>query len=207
MPSNNQLFTSVTAEHNTPTDLIHAAHAVLGGIDCDPATNVEAQSYIAAKHFYVDPVADTSASVNGLTAPWPGETVWLNPPFTVPKRDQAGNVVKNNKGVIIRSRVIEQWVHRWVVEMAKRTDAPAQYSNRAGGLLLVPARVDTQWFKPLWAFPMCFIEGRLHFSNADQGATFPTVVIYAGKHVLRFNTIFENFGTCGVFSDLLSYHQ
>jgi phage N-6-adenine-methyltransferase len=57
----------------TPRKFLDAARAVMGGIDLDPATSVEANETVKAKKIYVQ--AD-----NGLTQRWKGR-VWLNPPY------------------------------------------------------------------------------------------------------------------------------
>jgi len=57
----------------TPAEYIEMARQVLGVIDVDPATTVEAQQIIRATTFYTQ---DT----DGLQHEWPGK-VWLNPPY------------------------------------------------------------------------------------------------------------------------------
>jgi phage N-6-adenine-methyltransferase len=57
----------------TPRKYLEAAHAVMGGVDLDPASSAEANETVKAKHFYTD--AD-----DGLKKPWKGR-VWLNPPY------------------------------------------------------------------------------------------------------------------------------
>ncbi len=61
---------------NTPAEYVELARGVMGSIDCDPATNPTAHSYIRATvHYTVDD--------DGLTKAWYGN-VWLNPPFGQP---------------------------------------------------------------------------------------------------------------------------
>ena len=57
----------------TPRKFLEAAHAVMGGIDLDPATSAEANETVKAERFYTE-VDD------GLKLPWKGR-VWLNPPY------------------------------------------------------------------------------------------------------------------------------
>jgi hypothetical protein len=64
---------SLSSEHYTPSQYLHAAREVLGGIDLDPASCVEANKVIGATTFF-------SADDNGLDKPWSGR-VWLNPPY------------------------------------------------------------------------------------------------------------------------------
>lgn len=181
MPAHNAaLFSSASAEHNTPPDIIDAIRDVFGGqIDIDPASNETAQAYIRANRWYG--IAD-----NGLVQSWQGESVWLNPPFTV-----ASDRISARTGKPIRQRVIDQWVLRWLTATENRS------ANHLA--LLVPARTDTQWFEPLFGYPMCFLSGRLHFSDADNGATFPTMIVYAGINADAFFDRFAALGNVGRF--------
>jgi hypothetical protein len=63
-------------EWNTPSRYIEMARDVMGGIDCDPASNEAAQATIRATLYY-------TAADDGLTRDWHGRT-WLNPPYAHP---------------------------------------------------------------------------------------------------------------------------
>ena len=63
-------------EWNTPADYIAAVHAVMGGIDCDPASSKEANKVVKAEKFWT--VKD-----DGRSQKW-GERVFLNPPYSSP---------------------------------------------------------------------------------------------------------------------------
>ena len=65
-------FSSASAEHYTPRWIVELAREVMGGIDCDPATCLEAQEWIQAKVFY-------TIKTDGLKHPWLGRA-WINPP-------------------------------------------------------------------------------------------------------------------------------
>lgn len=101
---------------------------------------------------------------NGLARPWHGR-VWCNPPY--------GRKV----------------IDRWVARFANAWDC----GEMAAGLLLVPARVDTQWWQCVAHLPWCAWEGRLRFVEPSEGegtpppgATFASALIYAGPDVDRF---------------------
>jgi ParB family chromosome partitioning protein len=60
----------------TPVEIIEAARRAMGSIDCDPATNHEAQARVKAG------VAFTRDD-DGLSKDWIGN-VWMNPPYSQP---------------------------------------------------------------------------------------------------------------------------
>jgi hypothetical protein len=102
---------------------------------------------------------------DGLAQEWAGR-VYLNPPY---------------------GRAIDGWVERLVTEYESGRVQEA--------VALVPARVDTEWFRRLDDYPRCFISGRLTFSNADNPAPFPSAVVYLGNDVAKFHRIFGAIGS------------
>jgi hypothetical protein len=63
---------SESSEHHTPTSIVDPARVTLGEIDLDPASCVEANSWIKAKSIF-------TREDDGYTKPWHGR-VFLNPP-------------------------------------------------------------------------------------------------------------------------------
>jgi DNA-binding transcriptional LysR family regulator len=91
--------------------------------------------------------------------------VWLNPPYG----DQIG-----------------QWTRHLVEEY--------EAGNVDAALALLPARPDTQWFRPLFDYPRCWVFGRLRFGDGRESAPFPSVVVYLGPDVARFRAVFGTIG-------------
>lgn len=101
---------------------------------------------------------------DGLAQPWMGR-VYLNPPY---------------------GDVIGAWVERLVNAFAVG-DVPE-------AIALLPARTDTRWFRRLRDAELCFVAGRLRFSDSDQAAPFPSVLAYLGRSPERFAAVFGEMG-------------
>jgi len=100
---------------------------------------------------------------NGLAQKWAG-TVYMNPPY---------------------GRVIEEWVAKLVSHYVA--------GDVTAAITLVPARTDTQWFRLLRDYPVCFVTGRLRFSGAEP-APFPSAAFYLGGEPARFHREFNQLG-------------
>ena len=106
--------------------------------------------------------------MDGLTQPWVGR-VWLNPPYG------AGS------GKFTTKLVEEQ-------EAGRVT---------AAVLLLNAYGFDSEWFQPLWAFPICFTDHRILFYSPQRESGGPAngnIFVYLGTEPARFA---EEFGTFG----------
>ena len=105
---------------------------------------------------------------NGLSRPWFGR-VYMNPPY---------------------GREIGKWARKLVDEY--------RAGNVHSAVALLPARMDTKWFREFGGFPVCFIRGRLRFLDQEgreqESAPFPSVVIYLGPEPERFYTEFQSLG-------------
>lgn len=73
MELNRGLFSSDSADHYTPPEIVSLAVKTLGAIDLDPCSNSKRDPVIPAREHY------TKAD-NGLSLPWSGR-VYLNPPY------------------------------------------------------------------------------------------------------------------------------
>ncbi len=101
---------------------------------------------------------------DGLTQPWHGN-VYVNPPY--------GDAIK-------------PWIPRLI--------AAYTAGECRSVVALVPGRTDTDWFAPLFDYPICFVHGRLKFSGAEHSATFPSIVVYLGPDLAAFRRAFHTIG-------------
>ena len=107
------------------------------------------------------------ADCDGLTREWPGR-VWLNPPYG----GLAGPFV---------ARLVDQFTRG---------------ITTAAIVLINAAATDTNWFEPLWDYPLCFGR-RVHFNSPTgptTGATHGSVFAYFGPNERRFVRVFRAFG-------------
>ena len=111
-----------------------------------------------------------TAEDDGLKQGWAGR-VYLNPPY---------------------GRGIGKWVNKLIHEAESDYDP---YVTEA--IALLPARVDTQWFRPLFMYPICFISGRLKFSGHKNSAPFPSALIYIGRNKQKF------YDVCGELGEIV----
>jgi len=101
---------------------------------------------------------------NGLDQHWHGR-VYMNPPY---------------------GREIVEWVDKLTAEYRNgRVDE---------AVALLPARVDTSWWFRLPADYVCFIKGRLSFSQHENAAPFPSCAAYLGRWPERFVQEFSTLG-------------
>lgn len=102
---------------------------------------------------------------NGLEKDWTGR-VYMNPPY--------GDAIPEWTGKLIRE-----------FRRGRVTEAVA----------LVPARTDTKWFSDLYDCAICFVRGRLKFSESETGAPFPSAAVYFGIDARAFAKAFADTGT------------
>lgn len=105
-----------------------------------------------------------TAADDGLAREWFGR-VYMNPPY---------------------GSDIGLWVQRLCEQYA--------CGNVTEAIALVPARVDTEWFRMFRDFAVCFVNGRLKFSGCDNSAPFPSALVYLGKNIDGFCAAFEGVG-------------
>jgi hypothetical protein len=101
---------------------------------------------------------------DGLAKEWAGR-VYMNPPY---------------------GSEIGKWTGKLVESF---TDGSVQEA-----IALVPGRIDTAWFQPLYNFLICNIRGRLQFGESQTGAPFPSVLVYMGDRREDFIAHFKTLG-------------
>ncbi len=101
---------------------------------------------------------------DGLAQLWKGR-VFLNPPY---------------------GREIGEWIEKLVQEYRD--------GNIQEAIALVPGRTDTQWFRVLFDYPLCFISGRVRYSDGEGAAPFPSVLVYMGTRIDDFVAAFKHRG-------------
>jgi phage N-6-adenine-methyltransferase len=118
---------------------------------------------------------------NGLDNTWHG-CIWLNPPYGTTNN-------RSNTGI-------------WISKLLREYYA----GNIEQAVLLVNAQPDTRWFHQLFAFPICFTEGRVNFhspkhhidtafSRPGSGPTHGSAFAYLGPNEQVFIDTFQQFGT------------
>jgi hypothetical protein len=87
-------------------------------------------------------------------------------------------------------RQIEKWVDKLCHEY--------EHGEVTAAIALLPARLNTRWWKKIARYPFCAITGQVVLIKAD-GSTgrvaTPSAVIYLGPQISRFDTAFSPFGT------------
>jgi hypothetical protein len=102
---------------------------------------------------------------DGLSKTWRGR-VFMNPPY---------------------GRDIPFWV-------CKLRDEYVEERTVTQAIALVPSRTDTEWFRVLRDYPVCFVRGRLTFLGNSDPAPFPSAVFYLGDGLGSFTSAFGSLG-------------
>lgn len=80
----------------------------------------------------------------------------------------------------------QEWVDKAIAEAA----------NGAEIVMLLPARTDTRWFQRVMctAPRIVFVRGRITFQGQDNGAPFPSALVYFGHRPDKFEAAFVGMG-------------
>ncbi|MDM0612466.1 DNA N-6-adenine-methyltransferase [Clostridium perfringens] len=104
--------------------------------------------------------------IDGLSQEWYG-TCWMNPPYN---RYQVNWIKKASEEVIKHNSIV---------------------------VCLIPARPDTKvWHNIIFknADTICFLKGRLKFSNSKESAPFPSAIVIFGKISFKQRNALEELG-------------
>jgi len=106
---------------------------------------------------------------DGWSKPWHG-AIWCNHPFSK----------ENNKKIV--GKVIQEY----------------EIGNTKALCMITFAATSEGWFKPLLAYPQCYIYGRTQYidehGNKTKGVTKGSVVTYLGNDVEMFYQAFKHLG-------------
>ncbi|MEZ5963068.1 MAG: DNA N-6-adenine-methyltransferase [Planctomycetota bacterium] len=100
---------------------------------------------------------------DGLRQEW-GGTVFMNPPY---------------------GRTLINWVRKLQSEIKD--------GHTQAAIALLPARPGSDWFKEIADRPVCFLQGRLRFSEGNP-APFPSMCVYFGEDIAKFIQVFRPLG-------------
>ena len=153
---------------HTPSGFTEAARRVMGSIDLDPFTSIQANQKVGAERIYT--LADDAFA--RVWADPETRTVWMNPPYS---KGASSNAV---------DKFLEEYDHgsfdEGVVLMNASTD-----TNWFHRMINVASAV-------------CLTKGRIAFEDAggksSAGNTKGQVFFYFGKNTSRFHKEFEGYG-------------
>ncbi len=160
-----------TSEWYTRPKYIEAARLVMGGIDLDPASSAAANQIVKATRYY-------TKEQNGLQQPWYGH-VWLNPPYgrTVKMQGQHKSTIR-----LFVEKLVESYAAGSVTQ----------------AIILATTEVNAVWFYPLWQYPICIPDHRVHFIVPEKlekyCQMFGTCFAYLGPNEEEFAEVFSQFG-------------
>lgn len=159
----------MSEELYTPELYIELARTVMGRIDLDPASDSFGNSIVRALIHY------DGVEKDGLSRMWPGR-VWLHPP-----KEPTESYKKST---------VAPWVERLIDQYDRGITKEA--------IMLVPVSTSSNWFRPLFKYPICFSKKRIKFMLATgeyiTGSIRDSAFVYLGDNVDRFATIFREVG-------------
>jgi len=170
-------------EHATPKFIVDPAREVLGKIDLDPASCMEANKTVRATIYYSPPHC-------GLTYPWFGR-IFLNPPggaFVVTKKmrtsmpaEEADELAEQFAAEAERWKTKSRAVAWWRKLTEEYVDGRTQEAIFIGfSLDILQASQGEEWLDIL-KFPLCVPEKRIQFDSNGKAGKAPThgnVIVY-----------------------------
>lgn len=164
------LKSSQSNEWYTPAEHVSLVYAVMGDIDLDPASSLQAdKAVIGAAKIFTEADGDLSWRKDGNQ--WHGK-VYCNPPY--------GGLA---------GKFAAKALHE--IEAGRVTEAILCLSGYA---------YETKWFRPILTnttIPICWVHGRVKFTkpNGESAAsTVGTIYVYLGPNVASFTEHFSKIG-------------
>jgi hypothetical protein len=206
------LFSANKGEWFTPPEIIKRVHAVMGGIDLDPASCAQANEIVGAKEFWTD-------DDNSLNRAWHGR-VFVNPPGTCTVNPTKVEVVYKDG----EPKVKRLPGYFMVCENANvcSCDLPRKFWNKLmmefhGGRVscavylgfslnqLATLQTGNTYYgctntSPV-DFPLCILRERLRFLDSETlepvpGPTCHNFVSYVNGSGMKFRAEFSSLGAC-----------
>ncbi|MBX3082536.1 MAG: hypothetical protein KF716_12940 [Anaerolineae bacterium] len=90
----------------------------------------------------------------------------------------------------VPGRSTEKWVDKLCEEY--------EQGGVTSAVALVPARLNTRWWKKLARYPFCAITGYVEMVKPDGSSgklSTPSAAVYLGPQISRFDTVFATLGT------------
>jgi phage N-6-adenine-methyltransferase len=151
-------------EWYTPVEYIDAAHAVMGGVDLDPASSDAANMTVGAARYF-------TAKDDGLAHSWQGR-VWMNPPYAQPLIGLFCNAL------------------RWAIESGEVTEAITLTNNATETAWFADLLANAGAV----CFPRGRIKFIDRDGNPGGAPLQGQAVVYSGPNVDQFASEFGKFG-------------
>lgn len=168
------LHSSANNRWFTPKYIIDPALEVLGPVDIDPASEEDANKYIAAAKYYTE--AD-----NGLSKRWAG-TIWCNPP--------GGKIENKSVPLLFWSKLMETREQRWLQHAIFLAFSVEQTQTSQGKKYL-----------PMAGFPLCIPAKRIRYELWDgtpgPSPTHSSVIVYVPGRANLTGVFAEVFSSIG----------
>lgn len=173
-PIHSILLSSRSNEWYTPSVYVEAAREVMGSIDVDPASNLEANQVVKAKLFY-------TKQDNGLEKHWHGN-IWCNPPYGT-------TCNKSNASLWIKKLISEYrlgHVSQAILLVNSNTDTRWFHQLFEFPICFTEGRIN---------FYSSVHKTDTAFARTKTGHTHGSAFAYLGMFVQRFIDVFSAFGT------------
>jgi hypothetical protein len=175
----------------TPELYMEDVRTVINGIHLDPASDVEANTYVRAKRYFTE-------DENGIFQDWWADSVYCNPPGREDPKKYEDPLVQEQVRQANQWRGQELWLHKMMTEYDK--------GHFKQGIMQMfnASPIDTLWWHTaIRTQVVCIKLGRIKFTPpqgiyANTKKNQPTHGngwIYFGENPARFIEVFRKYGT------------